>query len=90
MNEQGEDDKHNIPLAIQKAKNKYRVWRIGYGLRDDFLVKDVYPQSENDEQMAIENTTPQVQTPAKRAIQPRTEATLKELLNIEMKKKQKR
>jgi len=25
VNEQGEDDKHNIPLAIQKTKNKYRV-----------------------------------------------------------------
>ncbi|KAL6181502.1 hypothetical protein ACLB2K_048157 [Fragaria x ananassa] len=92
VNEQGEDDKHNIPLAIQKVKNKYCVWWIGYGIRDDFLVKDVYPQSEDDEQMAIENTTPQVQTPAKRAMQPRNskEATLEELLNIEMKKKQKR
>ncbi|KAL6203490.1 hypothetical protein ACLB2K_027190 [Fragaria x ananassa] len=92
VNEQGEDDKHNILLAIQKVKNKYRVWWIDYGIRDDFLVKDVYPQSEDDEQMAIENTTPQVQTPAKRAMQPRNskEATLEELLNIEMKKKQKR
>jgi len=53
-------------------------------------VKDAYPQSEDDEQMAIENTAPQVQTPAKRAMQSRKEATLKELLNIEMKKKQKR
>ncbi|KAL6141832.1 hypothetical protein ACLB2K_060118 [Fragaria x ananassa] len=90
VNEQGEDDKHNIPLAIQKAKNKYRVLRIGYGIRDDFLVKDVYPQNEDDEQMAVKNTTPQFQTPAKRAMQPRKEATVKELLNIEMKKKQKR
>ncbi|KAL6142827.1 hypothetical protein ACLB2K_061103 [Fragaria x ananassa] len=89
VNEQGEDDKHNIQLAIQKAKNTYRVWQIGYGIRDDFVVKDVYPQNEDDEQMAVENTTPQVQTPTKRAMQPREDATLKELLNIEMKKKQK-
>ncbi|KAL6139321.1 hypothetical protein ACLB2K_064598 [Fragaria x ananassa] len=90
VNEQREDDKHNIPLAIQKAKNKYSVWRIGYGIRDDFLVKDVYPHNEVDEQMAVENTTPQVQTSAKKAMQPKEEATLKELLNNEMKKKQKR
>ncbi|KAL6199189.1 hypothetical protein ACLB2K_028975 [Fragaria x ananassa] len=90
VNEKGEDDKYNVPPAIEKAKNQYHVWRIGYGLRNDFLVKDVYLENRNDEKLFIHDTMSHPTTPAKRVAQPQKEETLKELLNMEIKKKQKR
>ncbi|XP_004292233.1 PREDICTED: uncharacterized protein LOC101308742 [Fragaria vesca subsp. vesca] len=90
VNEKREDDKYNVPPAIEKAKNQYHVWCIGYGIRDDFLVKDVYLENRDDEELFIHDTVSQPTTLAKRAIQPHKEATLKELLNMEIKKKQKR
>ncbi|KAL6140776.1 hypothetical protein ACLB2K_059070 [Fragaria x ananassa] len=84
VNEKGEDDKYNVPHAIEKAKNQYHVWRIGYGLKDDFLVKDVYLENRNDEKLFIHDTMLQPTTPAKRAAQPQKEETLKELLNMEI------
>ncbi|KAL6123134.1 hypothetical protein ACLB2K_075657 [Fragaria x ananassa] len=89
VNEKGEDDKYNVPSAVEKAKNQYHVWRIGYGLRDEFLVKDVYLENRDDEKLFIHDTMSQPTTPAKRAAQPQKEETLKELLNMEIKKKQK-
>ncbi|KAL6198296.1 hypothetical protein ACLB2K_028088 [Fragaria x ananassa] len=90
VNEKGEDDKYNAAPTIEKAKNQYHVWRIGYGLRDDFLVKNVYLENRNDEKLFIYDTMSHPTTPAKRATQPQKEETLKELLNMEIKKKQKR
>nr|XP_011462040.1 PREDICTED: uncharacterized protein LOC105350798 [Fragaria vesca subsp. vesca] len=84
--DEGNTDKTVIPKIILDTMHKYKIWKIGFGTRKDFMVRAVYPDTEKVHQ-EIEEAKTSEKLPSKRKSWSPKESTLSQLLGSTKKAK---
>ncbi|KAL6212292.1 hypothetical protein ACLB2K_017513 [Fragaria x ananassa] len=84
--DEGNTDKTVIPKIILDTMHKYKIWKIGFGTRKDFMVRAVYPDTEKVDQ-EIEEPKTSEKLPSKRKSRSPKESTLNQLLESAKKTK---
>ncbi|KAL6221938.1 hypothetical protein ACLB2K_005330 [Fragaria x ananassa] len=71
----GNSDKTIIPEVMKDSKNKYKIWYIGYGTKNDFMVRGVYTDSKETDSEKKEPLTSE-KSSSKRKLEAPNESTL--------------
>ncbi|KAL6212189.1 hypothetical protein ACLB2K_017410 [Fragaria x ananassa] len=84
--DEGSTEKTVIPKIILDTMHIYKIWKIGFGTRKDFMVRGVYPDTEKVGQ-EIEEPKTSGKLPLKRKSWSPKESTLHQLLESAKKTK---
>ncbi|XP_004287527.1 PREDICTED: uncharacterized protein LOC101312378 [Fragaria vesca subsp. vesca] len=82
----GNSDKTIIPEVMKDSKNKYKIWYIGYGTKNDFMVRGVYTDSKETDSEKKEPLTSE-KSSSKRKLEAPNESTLNQLPEFSRKTK---